>query len=52
MAVKENTLLIVVGSILILLLIGVTVLLIFRKTNQQGVGDGIQPGKGEDLENQ
>ena len=44
MAVKKNTLLIVAGSLLILLLIGVTILLNFRKANQQGTGDGIQSG--------
>ena len=41
MAVKKNTLLIVAGS-LYLLLIGVTILLISEKQNQQGTGDGIQ----------
>ena len=46
MANKKNTLQVVVGSILILLLIGVTVLLISEKTRQQRVGAGIQPGKG------
>ena len=46
MANKKNTLQVVVGSILILLLIGVTVLLISEKRANNELVQEFQPGKG------
>lgn len=51
MAVKKNTLLIVAGSLLILLLIGVTILLISEKQTNKELVMGFNLDK-EDLENQ